>query len=174
MKSYINSFFLVATVFLFVMGCSADDVKELATTTVNIEVSKDIHVNVTENDPLTYNETITFDASSEASGLDVDNYEITGVTIEISNYSGQATKITNLSLGIEGTNLSLDMPIDFDTFNNAGPAEVAVSNDFLAALATEFAADNEITVNMTAELDGKPATFDMEITVIGKVKGSLL
>ncbi|ELR68544.1 hypothetical protein C900_00285 [Fulvivirga imtechensis AK7] len=173
MKSILKSF--AAAALLITTACSSDDVEDLVTTTITTSLTEEAHITVGETDPLEYSESFTFDASAAVANLKIDNYEITKLTIAISNYTGLATEISKLTFSIEGTNLERGIEnIDFASYNNKGPIEVQIDDNVQTAIAGEFTKNNKTTLNVTAALDDKPADFDLKITIEGKVKGSLM
>lgn len=173
MKSILK--ILAAVAVLAPVACSSDDVEDLVTTTITTTLTENMHISVSETDPLDYIESSTFDASGDVANLEIDKYEITKLTIAISNYTGSATEISSLILSIQGTGLTVEIKnINFESYNNKGPIEVPVDNSTLTAIAKQFTDDNSVTLDVTASLDDKPADFDLEITVAGKVTGSLV
>lgn len=174
MKSILKALFSASLIILAVSACSSDDVKDLLTTTVTTSLSEDVHVSVAQSSSLEYSENITFDANSDVVGLDIDGYEITSLTREVTNYTGQATMINDLTLSVTGTTLKVELPdITFEEANNKGPVDVVIDNSTLVALADELAKDNTLTINITASLDDQPAEFDLNLTIHGKVTGRL-
>lgn len=160
---------------LFAFTACESELKDLLDTTINIEMDEEIHVAVEEDDPLEYNKTLTFDAADEVSALEIKEYEVTKLTVEIANYTGEATKISDLSMSIDGTNISIKAPeVYFALINNQGPIDVPVDEAVLVSLAEQFADDNKATLNISATFDKKPVDFDMTISVEGKVTGSLV
>lgn len=175
MKNFLTPFLGILVISVLAAGCGSDDVEDILTTDVDVTISDDVHVVVGENDPLSYEKTFAFDASSYVSNLEIESYSVDKLTVDVTNYTGAATKITNLSLAVVGTNLTINIPnLEFATINNKGPVNIQMDSGIFTALADEFAKDNELTIDATATLDGKPADFNLKLTIHGKVTGKLL
>ena len=166
---------LVAVMLFSFASCEVDDMKDLLDTTINVDLDKEAHVVITEDDPAEYDETLSFDVSEEITDLEIKEYEITEISVEVSNFVGEATKITGLSLSIEGSSISLEIPeVSIALVNNQGPINIPVDEVTLAAIAAQFSNDNKITVNTAGAIDNKPAEFDLRVVIKAKVTGSFL
>lgn len=165
------------SIFIFLLAvvsfsCSEDDIKELLSTDQTFTASESFDIDLAEDDPLTYSDSETIDAS--VTGIDITEVEILNLNATITNVVAPETvNLISASLVFEGTGVELAFP-ETELINGASyELSGTIPQNILDTLEAKILADGEITVTTSAEVDGTPIEFTISIELEIKVTGTV-
>ncbi len=164
-------------IFIFLLSivgfsCSEDDVKELLSTDQTFTASESFDIDIDEDDPLTYTDSETIEAS--VAGIEITEVEILSLNATITNVlAPEAVNLTTASLVFEGTGVQLDFPETELTTGATFELASTIPQNVIDALEAKLLADEEVTINATATVDGAPINFTISIDLEIKVTGTV-
>ena len=164
-------------IFIFLLSivgfsCSEDDVKELLSTDQTLTASESFDIDIDEDDPLTYTDSETIEAS--VAGIEITEVEILSLNATITNVlAPEAVNLTTASLVFEGTGVQLDFPETELTTGATFELASTIPQNVIDALEAKLLADEEVTINATATVDGAPINFTISIDLEIKVTGTV-
>lgn len=168
---------LLAVAAVFMMACSADDVEELSRITQDFTATQSIDVSIPDGPVTTFSASKEFDLTDDVKGFDskLDDVKIVGLTIDFSDYSSPVdpVTITDASLSVEGTGVTLEIPNDID-LSTVSSVTLTIPDAALSTIEAKLLTDKKMSVSMSATVDKVPVDFTMTLSFDIEVTGTLL
>ena len=157
---------------------ACDKVEDLLEFDLDFSLDETFSVVTTSPDDVTYSDTRTINVNDDGNiseNLDnIKSYEVEKVTITVTNLVTNGTpSISDMAFALTHStgNITIEstQTLSLSALQASGATDLGVSPDLLNKIKEMFVAGGDITLGAVATVENGPASFDITISIEGKI-----